>query len=40
MNELPGRCDVFIVGQYAFDRNNSNTHYMEGDKSNDKQIIN
>ncbi|KAL4142006.1 hypothetical protein QTP88_004538 [Uroleucon formosanum] len=33
INELPERCDMFTVGQYAFDRNDgADSHVMESDK--------
>jgi len=37
---MPERCESFSVGQFAFDCNDgTNSHVMEGDKSNDKRII-
>ncbi|XP_026822234.1 uncharacterized protein LOC113561194 [Rhopalosiphum maidis] len=32
INELPGRCDIFIVGQFAFDRDDC-TYVMEADEN-------
>jgi len=37
INELPKRCDIFIVGQFAFDRDDC-TYVMEADESNYKYL--
>jgi len=38
-SKLPPKCDSFVVGLYAFDRNDGpNINYMETDKGNYKQL--
>lgn len=39
IDELPPRCDVFQVSQYAFDLNDGvDTYIVEEDKSNYRQL--
>ncbi|KAL4142008.1 hypothetical protein QTP88_004540 [Uroleucon formosanum] len=41
INELPERCDVFIVGQYFFDRKvGADSHVMESDKDIFRAFVN
>jgi len=39
ISQLPERCDIISVGQFAFDRNNGiDTYVKESDKGNFKQL--
>jgi len=39
INQLPERCDIITVGQYAFDRDDINIRITESDKGNYIQLI-
>jgi len=40
INQLPERCDIITVGQYAFDRDDGiNIRITESDKGNYIQLI-
>jgi len=39
INQLPERCDIFLIGEYAFDaKNGTDTQVMESDRGNYIQL--